>query len=89
MGEVVLRKMHEERCRKDSLACGSFFCALNTLDKFLDDKTLFEKDNYIVIAEGVLSAKLREDILTLFDEGITIGKTQAIIVLAAIDYYLD
>lgn len=57
MGEVVLNNIYEDRCRKDSLAYGTFFCARNTLDKFLDDKTLFENDNYVVIAEGVLLNK--------------------------------
>lgn len=55
--QVGLCNVYDRACVQDSLTCDGFFCARNTLNKFLDDKALYEDEDFVVIAEGVLLNK--------------------------------
>lgn len=63
MGAVVLDNCYNESCYQDHIEVDGFYCARNTIKKFHHDKCLYENDEYVILAEGVIFNKAE-----LFDE---------------------
>lgn len=58
IGDAQLRNVRDAHCTQGVMELeGRFFCARNTLSKFLDDKTFDLDDDYCVITEGVILNK--------------------------------
>ena len=52
-----LNNYNNEKCKYDLFNNKKYYIARNTLNKFLDDKVLFENDQIIVVTEGILLNK--------------------------------
>ncbi len=79
METPTLKNYDDTRCRRDALRGDGFALCRNTLDKFMDDKLLFEDADYTVCLEGVVYNKAalmhgygktdwRETVRALLDE---------------------
>lgn len=55
--DIELKNMFPERCRKEEITSSDFTAKRNTLNKFLNDKTLSDSDGYFVALEGILLNK--------------------------------
>lgn len=57
IGKSKLDNCFNNKCLFDELEFDEFYCARNTLNRFLGDKCFIEDDEYIAIAEGVVFNK--------------------------------
>ena len=65
-------------CRKDEMACSSYWMKRNTLNKYLQDKIFCQNEDYVLILEGVIlnkaelcnqyGAELSQVIVRLYEE---------------------
>ena len=70
---------------------GAIYKGMNPFDRWYSTHDYIREwmDSVPTMLGSRCPARLREDVQVLFDEGVTLEKTQAITVLAAIDYYLN